>query len=182
MQCHLLASIWMELKCIIPNVCIHNTSTLYCIWSKKAVDLKNDQELGVTSIECKRKNIIQIVFIRKRPSLLKRYEQKWMRCCFWWQKHLVCFCSTKYLCSMCIYNHTQSTFFWLGNFLKKLGDGQCSSIITGSIYLNTKHMYIQPFSMEVDWPEIWCIMEVSTTFSCCMYCIFTLWGRFHNVF
>ena len=38
-------------------------------------------------------------------------------------------------------------------------------------------MYIQPFSMEVDWQEIWHQMDVSTTFYICRYCVFTLWGR-----
>ena len=37
-------------------------------------------------------------------------------------------------------------------------------------------MYIQPFSMEVDWPEILCSMEVSTVFYICRYCVFTLWA------
>ncbi len=37
-------------------------------------------------------------------------------------------------------------------------------------------MYIQPFNMEVDWPEIWCLMEVSTMFYIYRYCLFTLWG------
>ena len=39
-------------------------------------------------------------------------------------------------------------------FLKKLADDQWSSITKGSIYY-IKHMNIQPFSMVVDWPEIW---------------------------
>ncbi len=38
-------------------------------------------------------------------------------------------------------------------------------------------MYIQPFSMEVDSPEIGCLMDVSTMFYICTYCVFTLWGR-----
>ena len=76
---------------------------------------------------------------------------------------------------MCILDGMQSTFFCLGKFLKKLADSQCSSITKGSIYY-IKHMYIQPFSMEVDWPEIWCLMEVSTVFYICTYCIFTLRG------
>ncbi len=44
-------------------------------------------------------------------------------------------------------------------------------------------MYIQPFSMGVDWPEICCVMEVSTLFYFCRYCVFTLWGRAdkHNI-
>ncbi len=35
-------------------------------------------------------------------------------------------------------DHTQSTFFYLGKFLKKLADDQCSSIIKGSTY-HIKH-------------------------------------------
>ncbi len=45
----------------------------------------------------------------------------------------------------------------------------------GSIY-HIEHIYIQPFSMEVDWPEMVCLMEVSTKFYICTYCVFTLWG------
>ena len=53
-------------------------------------------------------------------------------------------------------------------------------ITKGSIYY-IKHMYIQPFSMEVDWPEIWHLMEVSTMFYNCTCCIFTLWGRTYHI-
>ncbi len=35
---------------------------------------------------------------------------------------------------MCISNYIQSTSFYLGKFLKKLADDQCSSIPKGSIY------------------------------------------------
>ncbi len=63
---------------------------------------------------------------------------------------------------MCTLDHMQSTFFCLRKFLKKL-DNLWSSITKGSIY-HIKNMYIQPFSMVVDWPEIWCLMEVSTMF------------------
>ncbi len=52
---------------------------------------------------------------------------------------------------MCILDHTLSTLFCLGKFLKKLADDQCRSITKGSIYY-IKHMYIQPFSMKTDWP------------------------------
>ena len=38
-------------------------------------------------------------------------------------------------------------------------------------------MYIQPFSMQVNWSEIWCLMKVSTLFYICRYWIFTLWVR-----
>ena len=55
----------------------------------------------------------------------------------------------------------QTTFFHLGKFLKKLADNQCSSISKGSIYY-IKHKYIQPFSMEGDWPEIyWNALKVN---------------------
>ncbi len=73
---------------------------------------------------------------------------------------------------MCILNHTQNTFSCLENFLKKLADDQCSSIPKGSIY-HINHMYIQPFTTVVDWPEIGCMMEVSTMFYICRYCVFT---------
>ena len=40
---------------------------------------------------------------------------------------------------MCISDYMQTTFFYLGRFLKKLADDQCSSITKGSIYY-IKHM------------------------------------------
>ncbi len=43
--------------------------------------------------------------------------------------------------STCTLEFMQSTFFYLGRFLKKLADDQCSSIIRGSIYF-MKQMYI----------------------------------------
>ncbi len=64
----------------------------------------------------------------------------------------------------------QSTFFYLRKFVKKLADDLCSSITKDSIY-HIKHMYI------VEWPEIWCLKEVSTLFYICRYCVFTWWGR-----
>ncbi len=65
-------------------------------------------------------------------------------------------------------DHTESTFFYLRNFLKKLADDQCSSITKGSIYY-IKGMYKQPFSMEMDWPEIGRFMEVTTVYYVCTY-------------
>ncbi len=62
--------------------------------------------------------------------------------------------------------------FYLDRFLKKLADDQCSSITKGSIY-HIKHMYMQLFRMEVDWPEIGCLMEISTMFYICRYYVFT---------
>ncbi len=86
-------------------------------------------------------------------------------------------CPTKQKCSICILDYTQNTFFCLGKFLMWLADDQSSSITKGSIYY-IKHMYIQPFSMEVDWWEIcikWkylqCFIFVDTVF-------FTLWGGY----
>ncbi len=40
-------------------------------------------------------------------------------------------------------------------------------------------MSIQPFTMLVhmDLPEIGLLMEVSTMFDICRYCVFTLYGR-----
>ena len=48
---------------------------------------------------------------------------------------------------MCILDHTQSTFFCLGKFMKKSADDQCSSITKWRIYY-IKHMYIQPLSWK----------------------------------
>ncbi len=51
--------------------------------------------------------------------------------------------------SICIPDYMQSTFFYLGRFLKKLSDDQCSSITKGSIY-HIKHMYIDLFITLAD--------------------------------
>ena len=77
----------------------------------------------------------------------------------------------------------QTTSFYLGRFLKKLADDQCSSITKGSIY-HINHMYIQPFTTVVDWPEIRCLREVSAMFYICRYCVFTWGGRsiFHDTY
>ncbi len=40
------------------------------------------------------------------------------------------------------------------------------------------YIYIQPFRMEVDWQEIWGLMDVSTMSYICIYCVFTEWGRY----
>ncbi len=64
----------------------------------------------------------------------------------------------------------QTTFFYLERFLKKLADDHCSSITKGSIY-HVKHMYVQPFTTVVDWPEIGRLMEVSSMFYICRYCV-----------
>ena len=50
---------------------------------------------------------------------------------------------------MCISDYMQTTFFYLGRFLKKLADDQCFLISKGSID-HIKHMSIQPFTMDVD--------------------------------
>ncbi len=54
------------------------------------------------------------------------------------------------------------TFFYLGRYLKKLADDQFSSLTKGRIY-HINHMYIQPFTQVVDWPEI-CFTYVDTAF------------------
>ncbi len=38
-------------------------------------------------------------------------------------------------------------------------------------------MYIQRFTTVVDLPEFGCVMEVSTMFYICRYCVFTRYGR-----
>ncbi len=43
--------------------------------------------------------------------------------------------------------------------------------------IHIKHMYIQPFTTIVDWPEVGCLMEVSTILYICRYCVFTWYGR-----
>ncbi len=56
----------------------------------------------------------------------------------------------------------------------------CSSITKGSI-CHISHMYIQPllpFTTVVAWPEMRCLMEVSTMFNICRYCVFTWDGSF----
>ncbi len=84
------------------------------------------------------------------------------------------FCPTKLKRSICISDFMQTVFFYLEKSLKKLADDQYSFKIKESIY-HIKHMYIQHFTTVVDWAEIRCVMEVSTT--CCRYCVFTWYGR-----
>ncbi len=69
-----------------------------------------------------------------------------------------------------------ATIHCLDRFLKKLADDQCSSITIKSINC-IKQNNIQPFTTVVDWPEIWRLMEVSTMFYVCRYCVFTWYGR-----
>ncbi len=49
----------------------------------------------------------------------------------------------------------------------------------GSYLPYETHISIQPFTMGVDWSDIWCLMEVSTMFYICRYCVcvFTWWSR-----
>ena len=56
-------------------------------------------------------------------------------------------------------------------------DNQSSSITKGNTYY-IKHMYIQPFSVEVDWREIWHQVGVSTMFYFVDTAFFTLWDRY----
>ena len=48
-------------------------------------------------------------------------------------------CPTKLKSSICISDFIQTIFFYLGRFLKKLADDQCSSITKSSIY-HCKHI------------------------------------------
>ncbi len=57
-----------------------------------------------------------------------------------------------------------STFFYHGRFLKKLADDQCSSIIKWSIHYIKTYVHTS------------LLMEVSTMFYICTYCVFTLRG------
>ncbi len=66
-------------------------------------------------------------------------------------------------------------FSYLGRS-EKLGDDQCSSWTKGSIY-HINHMSIQPFTTVVDWPETWCLMEVSGMLYICGCCVFTWDGK-----
>ncbi len=75
----------------------------------------------------------------------------------------------------------KATLFYHGRFLKKSADDQFSSITKGSI-CHIKHIYTQPFTIGVDWPKIVCLMEVSTLFCICTYCIFTRYGRIIDSF
>ena len=77
-------------------------------------------------------------------------------------------CPTKKKHSMCISKYMQTTFFYLGKFLKKSTDDQCSPRTKDSIY-HIKHMSIQPFTMGVDWPEIGRLVEVSIMLDICTY-------------
>ena len=49
---------------------------------------------------------------------------------------------------------------------------QCPFITKDSIY-HISHMYIQPLTTVVYWPKIGRLMEVSTMFYICRYCVFT---------
>ncbi len=50
---------------------------------------------------------------------------------------------------------------------------QQTIISEDSIY-HIKYMYIHHFTTTLDGPEIWCLMEVSTMFYICRYCVFFL--------
>ncbi len=56
---------------------------------------------------------------------------------------------------MCDTDYIQTGLFYLGKFLKKLADDQCSSIAKGSIY-HIKHtsMWVFVVTMGVYWPKI----------------------------
>ena len=70
--------------------------------------------------------------------------------------------------AVCIYisDYIQNTFFYLGRFLKKLADNQCSPITKGSIYL-IKHTSIKPFTMGKDLVEIRYNLRIGILGICC---------------
>ena len=57
-------------------------------------------------------------------------------------------------------NYMQTTLFHLERFLKKLAKLPML-FHKGSIY-HIKHYVHKPFTTVMDWPEIWCLMDVST--------------------
>ena len=83
-------------------------------------------------------------------------------------------CPTKWKCSICILDHMLSTFFCLGKFLKWLANDQLSPITLGSIYyiICTCNVLVWKWiDMKFDIK-----MDVSTIFSICRCCVFTLSG------
>ena len=73
---------------------------------------------------------------------------------------------------VCAFNITHIVYFLFYLKIAEKKDYHCSSITKGSIYY-IEHMYIQPFSMEVYWPEIQHLISVSTMSYLCTYCLFT---------
>ena len=69
-----------------------------------------------------------------------------------------------------------ANYFLLPKIPEEIADDHCSSITKGSTY-HIKHMSIEPFTVGVDRAEIWHLMEVSTMFYICRYCVFTQYGR-----
>ncbi len=72
-------------------------------------------------------------------------------------------------------------FLLPGRFLKNqqtinTSRDQYSFISKGSIY-HINHMYIQYFATVMNYPVVVCLMEVSTRFYICRYCVFTFLGR-----
>ena len=70
----------------------------------------------------------------------------------------------------------QTTFFSLGRFLKKLADGQSSSITKGSYLPYQPYVHIT-FYHSSGLTRNWMLMEVSTMLHICRYCVFTWYGR-----
>ena len=64
----------------------------------------------------------------------------------------------------------QVTSFSLGLILQKRADDQFSFMTKCRIYY-IKHLWMQLFSMGVDWSEIVCFMEVSALLYKCTYCV-----------
>ena len=76
--------------------------------------------------------------------------------------------------AVCAFQITYNLFpFFSGRFLKKLAEDQCSSMTEGSIY-HIKHIFIQLFTMRVDWPDEHLTEVSDMLLNICTYCIFTL--------
>ena len=89
--------------------------------------------------------------------------------CKWWSVHMVyCIFSLQSKKAVCAFQITKKLLsFTLEDSQKKLADDQWSSVHNYREYLlyqtylyDIQCMYIKPFSMEVDWPEIGRLMKI----------------------
>ncbi len=94
--------------------------------------------------------------------------QKWHNLNFGWH-HLSIYLPDKVKMQyMCISDYILS--FTLENSRKR------SMLVNNWSSNHIKHISIQAFTMGVDWLKIWRLLEVSTMFDICTYCVFTLYG------
>ncbi len=61
-------------------------------------------------------------------------EWSWPELGYIWYGIYIPYCLRTWKRSMCISDYAQTTFFYIGRFMKKLVDNQCSSISKGSIF------------------------------------------------